>query len=61
MLCVEEAKGKVLVTGAELEYRYSGKFKDRAKVLVVKAKSAYKVAKQKCDEKAGNERDVCVS
>jgi hypothetical protein len=59
-ICVEEAKGKELVTRAELEYRYSGKFKDRTKVLVVKAKSTYKVAKQKCDEKAGNERDVCV-
>jgi hypothetical protein len=59
-ICVEEAKGKEKVAHAELEYSYSGKSKDQTKVLVAKAKSVYEVAKQKCDDKAGNEKDVCV-
>ena len=59
-ICVEEAKGKEKVALAELEFGYSGKSKDQTKVLVAKAKSAYEVAKQKCDDKAGNEKDVCV-
>jgi hypothetical protein len=59
-ICIEEAKGKGKVVLAELEYSYSGKSKDQTKVLVAKAKSSYEVAKQKCDDKAGNERDVCV-
>jgi hypothetical protein len=59
-ICVEEAKGKEKIALAELEYSHSGKSKDQTKVLVAKAKSAYEVAKQKCDDKAGNEKDVCV-
>jgi hypothetical protein len=59
-ICVDEAKGKEKVALAELEYNYSGKYKDQVKVLVVKAKAAYEVAKQTCDGKAGNERDVCI-
>ena len=45
---------------AELEYGYTGKAADRNKVLVVKAESAYAVAKERCDDKAGNAKDVCV-
>jgi hypothetical protein len=48
------------VAHAELEYGYSGKATDRNKVLVTKAESAYAVAKEKCDDKAGNSKDVCV-
>lgn len=59
-ICVEEAKAKEKVARAELEYNYSGKSSDRNKVMVVKAKSAYSVAKEKCDDKAGNDKDVCV-
>ena len=58
-ICVEEAKGKEKVARAELEFRYSGKSKDQNKVMVAKAKSAYEVAKQRCDDKAGNEKGVC--
>lgn len=59
-ICVEEAKAKEKIARAELEYSYSGKSSDQTKVLQVKAKSAYAVAKEKCDDKAGNEKDVCV-
>lgn len=59
-ICVEEAKAKEKVAHAELEYSYTGKHDDQIKVLEVKAKSAYAVAKEKCDDKAGNAKDVCV-
>ena len=59
-ICVEEATAKEKVARAELEYSYSGKAADQTKVLVAKAKSAYAVAKEKCDDQAGNAKDVCV-
>jgi len=59
-ICVEEAKAKEKVARAELEYGYTGKAKDQNKVLVAKAESAYSVAKEKCDDMKGNEKDVCV-
>ncbi len=59
-ICVEEAKAKEKVALAELEYGYTGKAADQNKVLVAKAESAYAVAKERCDDMAGNAKDVCV-
>jgi hypothetical protein len=59
-ICVEEAKGKEKVALAELEFGYTGKPADRTQLMVAKAESAYAVAKEKCDDKAGNVKDVCV-
>jgi len=59
-VCVEEAKAKEKVARAELEYSYTGKPADQTKVLVAKAESTYAVAKEKCDDKAGNDKDVCL-
>lgn len=59
-VCVQEAKGKEEVAKAELEYSYTGKAKDQAKVQKAKAESTYEVAKEKCDDQAGNGKDVCV-
>jgi hypothetical protein len=59
-VCEEEAKGKEKVARAELEYSYSGKASDSNKVQVVKVKAAYEVAKEKCDDLAGNAKNLCV-
>ena len=59
-ICIQEAKAKEKVALAELEYGYTGKVADRNKVLVAKAESAYAVAKERCDDQAGNAKDVCV-
>jgi hypothetical protein len=59
-ICVEEAKAKEKVARAELEYGFTGKAGDRTKVAVARAESAYAVAKEKCDDQAGNAKDVCV-
>ena len=59
-ICVEQAKAKEKVERADLEYSYTGKAKDQNKVLVAKAESSYAVAKERCDDKSGNDKDVCV-
>ena len=59
-ICVAEAKGKEAIARAELEEGYKPGKKNRYNVSVAKADAAYKVASEKCDDKAGNDKDVCV-
>jgi hypothetical protein len=59
-ICMQEATAKDKVALADLEYRYSGKVADRNKLLTVRAETAYAVAKERCDDKAGNAKDVCL-
>lgn len=59
-ICVAEAKGKEKTAKAELEARYDPTEKNRYKARVAKAEADYEVAKERCDDKAGNEKDVCV-
>ncbi|HKX41859.1 MAG TPA: hypothetical protein VJO99_11925 [Burkholderiaceae bacterium] len=59
-VCVEKAKGKESVAKAELEYAYTGKDSDAIKISEKKADAAYAVAKEMCDDKKGNDKDVCV-
>ena len=58
-ICVQQAKGKEKVSLAELEASYTGSAKDKNKVLVAKADSIYAVAKERCDDQAGNPKDLC--
>jgi hypothetical protein len=59
-ICIEEAKVKEKVARAELEFNYTGKAEDATRVSVARAESTYAVAKEKCDDLAGNKKDVCV-
>ena len=59
-ICVAEANGHEKVSKAELDYRNSGTQRDMQKVNEARAESAYSVAKERCDDKAGNEKDVCI-
>lgn len=59
-VCVEEAKAREKVARAELEFAYTGKPADDIKIRVARAETAYAVAKEKCDDLAGNAKDVCV-
>jgi hypothetical protein len=59
-ICIEEAKAKEKIALAEREFAYTGKAADQTKLLNAKAKSAYAVAKEKCDDQTGNAKDVCV-
>jgi hypothetical protein len=58
---VEEARAQQKVARAELEYAFSGKVDDQHKVLIAKAESTYAVAKERCDDKSGQAKSVCVS
>jgi len=59
-ICVEQAKGKEKLALAQLEYAYTGKAEDQNKIMKTKAEVDYAVAKEKCDDLAGNAKDVCV-
>ena len=58
-ICKEEAKGKATVARAELQYSFSEKPKDLTKVGETKANTTYEVAKERCDDLAGNDKSVC--
>lgn len=58
-ICVEQAKGKEKIAKAEAEYSYTGKSADQNKIGVEKADAQYAVAKEMCDDKAGNDKAVC--
>lgn len=59
-VCVKEAKGKEGVSKAELEAQYKPTSKNRSEVKVARADAAYAVAVERCDDLAGNLKDVCV-
>jgi hypothetical protein len=59
-ICVAEAKGKEKVARADLEAAYKPTQKTYYKARVAKAEADYAVAREKCDDQAGNVKDVCV-
>jgi hypothetical protein len=59
-ICMEQAKAKEKVALADLEFGYTGKADDRIKAQRVRAETTYAVAKERCDDKAGNVKDVCL-
>ena len=59
-VCVEEAKGKEKVAKADAKAAYEGTPKARESARVARADAMYEVAKEKCDDLAGNGKDVCV-
>jgi hypothetical protein len=59
-ICVAEAKGKDNVAKADAEALYANTPKARESARVAHAKAAYDVSIEKCDDLAGNSKDVCV-
>jgi hypothetical protein len=59
-ICVAEAKGKEKIARAELEATYKPNRKTHYQARVAKAEADYAVAQERCDDKAGNAKDVCV-
>ena len=59
-ICIAKAQGSEKIAKAELEARYKPTEKSHFQVRVAKAEAAYAVAKEECDDKAGNVKDVCV-
>jgi len=59
-VCIAEAKGKENVAKAELEAVYKPTSKTRYDASITRADADYSVAREKCDDKAGNVKDVCL-
>jgi osmotically-inducible protein OsmY len=59
-VCVAEAQGKRKVAKAELEADYKPGDRARYNVSIAKAEAEYALAKEKCDDKAGADKDACV-
>ncbi len=59
-ICKAEAKGKEKVAKAELEANYKNTDRARYDARVAQADADYNVAKEKCDDMSGNQKDVCV-
>jgi len=58
-ICLAEAKANEKVALADLEARDKGTAKARQDALIVRAETGYDVAKQRCEDFAGNAKDVC--
>ena len=60
-ICVAEAKATEKVAKAENDAKHAkDPSKEQAKVQRVRADAEYDVAKQRCQEMNGNEKDVCM-
>jgi hypothetical protein len=59
-ICVAEAKGKENVAKADAEAAYENTPKARQNARVAHAQASYNVAIEKCDDVAGNRKDICV-
>jgi len=59
-ICVAEAKGNEKVAKADVEAAYKHTPKARENARIAHADANYKVAIEKCDDLAGNPKDVCV-
>jgi hypothetical protein len=59
-ICMAEAKGKESVAKAELEANYKPSPKAHYEVRVAKAEADYMLAKEKCDDRGGNLKDLCI-
>ena len=59
-ICKAEAKGNRKKAEAAAEADYKNTPKAREKAAIAAADADYDVAKEKCDDKAGNDKDVCV-
>jgi len=59
-ICKAEADGREKVARAELEAGYKPSVDANYKLYVARAEAAYAVAKEKCDDKSGNVKNVCV-
>lgn len=59
-ICDAEAKGRENVAKADLEASYQPSEKHAYGARLARADAAHAVAKEKCDDFAGNAKDVCV-
>src|SRR5690242_6343013 len=59
-ICMAEVKGKEDVALAELTATYEPTRQHRYEARLARARADYAVARERCDDLAGNAKDVCV-
>jgi hypothetical protein len=59
-ICQAEVKGEHEIAEKELTAAHKPTEKNQYDARVAKAEATYKVAKEKCDDLKGNDKDVCV-
>jgi len=59
-ICVAEANGAGKVAKAELEARDKGTTRAQSQARIARAEADYAVARERCDDAAGNVKDVCL-
>jgi len=59
-ICLAEASGREKVAKADAEAAYKATPKAREDARVARAEATHDVAKQRCDDRTGNAKDVCV-
>lgn len=59
-VCKAEASGKEKISRAELDERNEPSAKHAREVSMSKARAEYAVAKEKCDDKSGNDKSACL-
>lgn len=59
-ICVAQAKGQKKIGKADLEVRYEPTEKHLYQLAQAKAEANYSVAREQCDDLAGNVKDVCI-
>ncbi len=59
-ICVETAKGHEKVALAHLQWQRTGKAADMSKLRQARYEARYEIAKEHCDDKNGNAKDVCM-
>lgn len=60
-ICIAQAKGRESVGLAELKANYQPSPKTQFEARVAKIEADYAVAREQCDDKAGNAKDVCIN
>ncbi len=58
-VCMKEAKGQEKLAKAELAAKSNPSARNERKVAEAKADAEYDVAKEKCDDMKGNEKNAC--
>jgi hypothetical protein len=58
-ICEKEAKGKEKVAKAELDAKKNPSERNQRNVEQAKAEAKYEVAKERCDDMQGKEKNVC--
>ena len=59
-ICVAEAKAARVKAEQQAEAAYQGTPKARAKAAEEIAEANYRVARERCDDRTGNDKDVCI-